>query len=329
MIGHMLNARMGQVLSRVVVPGWVLTGAVFKFMEASPSILPPKTILRLAERFSLDLNWTLTVILGLEFMAVAVMLCIARLARPMAIFLLSVFCLVLIGEMVQGNVTSCGCLGNIKIPPWAMLAVDGSMLLGVMFFDPSSLIRVSPPRYPILVALILTLVGFGASYWQIIYTQQAPPADNGNVETGPQPTPHGSGPLPAYWFKSDLSEWIGKPWTEVDLLTFMTRKPSGLEKGKRYVVFYNRTCDHCEDMFIDDLRSPEMMSMVTAIEVPDSKTVLTSPNAWWPGPSEDFELLSLPLGCDWIITTPLTLRIVDGIVECATEGDHRECMELE
>jgi len=82
-------------------------------------------------------------------------------------------------------------------------------------------------------------------------------------------------------------------------------------------------------MFIDDLRSPEMMSMVTAIEVPDSKTVLTSPNAWWPGPSEDFELLSLPLGCDWIITTPLTLRIVDGIVECATEGDHRECMELE
>jgi len=325
---YMLNARIGQVLSRVIVPGWVLTGAAFKFMEASPSNLPAKTILWLAERLHLDFNWTLVVILGLEAMGIAVMLCLARLARPMAIFLLSVFCLVLIGEMVQGNVTSCGCLGSVKMPPWVMLAIDGSLLLGVLFFDPSNLIRVAPPRYPIVIALILTVGGFGASYWKIIYTAQPAPTATGN-ETVPGGTVPITNMLPAYWFKSDLSEWVGKPWTEVDLLTYMARKPSGLDKGKRYVVFYSRTCDHCEDMFIDDLRSPEMISMVTAVEVPENKTVLTSPNAWWPGPSEAFELLSLPLGCDWIITTPLTLRIVDGVVECATEGDHRECMELD
>ena len=95
----MKNARIGQILSRVIVPAWVLTGAVFKFMEATPRNLPGKTILTLADRFSLDLNWTLAVLIGLEFMAVAVMLCLARLARPMALFVLSVFCLVLIGEM--------------------------------------------------------------------------------------------------------------------------------------------------------------------------------------------------------------------------------------
>ncbi len=316
----MKNARIGQILSRVIVPAWVLTGAVFKFMEATPRNLPGKTILTLADRFSLDLNWTLAVLIGLEFMAVAVMLCLARLARPMALFVLSVFGLVLIGEMVQGNVTSCGCLGSIKIPPWAMLAVDGSLLLAVMLFDPSSLIRFSRSRSPIVVAMSLTIVGFGASYWQIIYTQQAPPIDSGG---GTVLT------VPDYWFKSDVSEWVGKPWTEVDLLSFMARKPSGLDAGKRYVVFYNRTCEHCQEMFLSDLNNPEMMSMVTAIEVPQSKTVLTSENAWWPGPSDGFELLSLPLGCDWIITTPLALRIVDGVVRCATEGEHRECMELE
>ncbi len=320
----MKNARIGQILSRVIVPAWVLTGAVFKFMEATPRNLPGKTILTLADRFSLDLNWTLAVLIGLEFMAVAVMLCLARLARPMALFVLSVFCLVLIGEMVQGNVTSCGCLGNIKIPPWAMLAVDGSLLLGVMLFDPSSLIRVSAPRYPIGVAIIITIVGFGASYLQIIYTQQAVPAGNGDGTVLATTTN-----VPGYWFKSDVSEWVGRPWTEVDLLTYIPRKPKGLDTGKRYVVFYSRTCDHCEEMFNMDLRSPELISMITAIEVPDSKTVLTNENAWWPGPSEAFELLSLPLGCDWIITSPLTLRIVDGVVECATEGEHRECMELE
>ena len=40
------------------------------------------------------------------------------------------------------------------------------------------------------------------------------------------------------------------------------------------------------------------------------------------------ELLELPMGCKYTITTPLSLRIEDGKITCAQEGDHKECLGL-
>jgi hypothetical protein len=324
-----VHAKLGQILSRVLVPGWVLTGALFKLHEASPRLLPKETILNGADTVGIDLYLLLAILIGLEFFAVAVMLCISRLARPMAIFILSVFCLILIGEMAMGNLTSCGCLGGNSPPPWMMLLIDGALLFGVVIFDPSRLIPSRPPRWPIVPALVVTIGGFVLSFLTVM------PEGKPTQVQPPVPSPaHGGGgvtaapSLPAYWFSSDVSAWVGKRWTDVDLFSFMDPKPSGMDSGKRYVVFYNRTCDHCEEMFRQDLSDPQLAAMVTAIEVPDSKQNLRSPNAWMM-PMNDAELLALPVGCDWIMTTPLALRIVDGVVECATEGDHRECMELE
>ena len=181
-------------------------------------------------------------------------------------------------------------------------------------------------------ALVVTIGGFALSFMTVLPAGRAVPVQP--PVTGPAPVHTGAAastgvaPVKPYWFSSDVTVWVGKPWTEVDLFSYMDPKPSGLDAGTRYVVFYNRTCDHCEDMFREDLADPQLAAMVTAIEVPDSKQQLRSPNAWVM-PLNDAELLSLPLGCDWIMTTPLALRIVNGIVECATEGDHRECMELE
>ncbi len=325
-----MQAKLGQILSRVLVPGWVLTGALFKLHESSPKLLPKETILKVANDLGIDLNVLLAVLIGLEFFAVAVMLCLAKLARPMAIFLLSVFCLILLGEMALGNLTSCGCLGANSPPPWLMLLIDGGLLFGVIAFNPSPLIPVRTARWPLIPAAVVTVGGFVLSFLTVLPTGRAIPVPI--PAPGPGPVPVGvvtpAITLPPYWFSSDVTVWVGKPWTEVDLFSYMDPKPSGLDSAKRYVVFYNRTCDHCEDMFREDLVDPRLAAMVTAIEVPDSKTQLTSDNAWVM-PMNDCELLSLPLGCDWIMTTPVALRIVDGVVECATEGDHRECMELE
>ena len=82
-----MQAKLGQILSRVLVPGWVLTGALFKLYEASPRLLPKETILKGADTVGIDLYLLLAILIGLEFFAVAVMLCISRLARPMAIFM--------------------------------------------------------------------------------------------------------------------------------------------------------------------------------------------------------------------------------------------------
>ena len=322
-----MQAKLGQILSRVLVPGWVLTGALFKLHEASPRLLPKETILKGADTVGIDLYLLLAILIGLEFFAVAVMLCISRLARPMAIFILSVFCLILIGEMALGNLTSCGCLGGNSPPPWMMLLIDGALLFGVVIFDPSRLIPSRPPRWPIVPALVVTIGGFALSFLSVLPAGRVvPPPVPGPVNGTTSGT--GVAPLKSYWFSSDVSVWVGKPWTEVDLFSFMDPKPSGMDSGKRYIVFYNRTCDHCEEMFREDLTDPQLAAMVTAIEVPDSKQNLRSPNAWVM-PMNNAELLALPVGCDWIMTTPLALRIVDGVVQCATEGDHRECMELE
>ena len=143
-----MQAKLGQILSRVVVPGWVLTGALFKLYESSPKLLPKETILKVANDLGIDLNVLLAVLIGLEFFAVAVMLCLARLARPMAIFLLSVFCLILLGEMALGNLTNCGCLGANSPPPWVILLIDGGLLFGVL-----------PLAIYVLVALTTLTVG--------------------------------------------------------------------------------------------------------------------------------------------------------------------------
>jgi hypothetical protein len=153
----------------------------------------------------------------------------------------------------------------------------------------------------------------------------APPAGGGTARaTRP--------PIPSYWFETDVEKnWPGKRWDDesINLFVHLDPAPTGLDSGTRYVVFYNRTCDHCEQMFIEDLATnPPLAAQVTAVEVPDSKDLLTSPDGW-EMPETDCELLALPLGCNWIMTTPLTVHLQDGVIQCAQEGDHKGCMGLE
>jgi hypothetical protein len=124
----------GTMLTRIVVPLWILTGAVFKLVERTPSNLPSQ-IVRLAKDQQLDLALVLRSLIGLEFLAIAVMLFLPRFARVMAIFILACFCAILINEIRVGA-TSCGCFGTVKINPWIMLAIDGLLLSAVILFRP-------------------------------------------------------------------------------------------------------------------------------------------------------------------------------------------------
>ncbi len=332
-----IGPKIGLLLTRFIVPGWVFAGALFKLTEASPGNLPPKTILTLGYQAGINLHVLLATLVGVEFLAVAIMLMVARLARPVAIFMLSVFCLVLIGEMVQGNVTSCGCLGKVAMPPWLMLAVDGTLFLGVLAFDPASLYRASAPRWPVVAALIAAAGGFYWSFVSILPAFREPATGEPQATLNTNGGPTGSGgnagtgapEVPPYWLFSDVEEWVGEPWRDVKLFSFVAPAPTGLDgPGTRYVAFYNRTCDHCEEMFIEDLTDPALARMVTAVEVPDGRDRMTSPSAWIM-PVTEVEHRQLPLGCEWIITTPLVITVTDGVVTCAEEGDHRKCMGME
>ena len=337
-----VTAKIGLVLCRIVVPMWVLTGAVFKLIERSPRTLPRETILNVADGLGLHLYGLLATLIALEFLAIAVMVFLGRFARAMALFMLTAFCLILIGEMILPNTQqlmegnfgvllggSCGCLGTFSPSPWVMLMIDGTLLGGVMLFKPTPAAAARVGRGPVVTALVVILAGLGTSFGLVIPAGRAPETTVGNGPVQPDGPTVNPAPaaLPGYWFASEVESWIGKPWQEIDLFTYMRKWPKEMDSAKRYVVFYSRTCDHCEAMFWEDLTDPVLGSMVTAVEVPQSKSVLTSSDAW-PMPATECELLALPLGCDWIITAPLTITVENSNVTCTTEGDHIQCMGL-
>jgi hypothetical protein len=152
----------------------------------------------------------------------------------------------------------------------------------------------------------------------------APPAEPADVTPPPQPERI---QLPRHWFETDINSWVGKRWNELDLVRFMREKPDITEEGEYFLVYYSRTCDHCERMFRSDFtRDADLARKVVAIEIPESTSVMTAPNAWAMPSTQIRQSLQLPMETNWIITAPLTVRIVDGVVQCAEEGDHKTCM---
>ena len=320
--------KIGVILARAVVPAWVLTGAVFKLAERNPANLP-QGIREIARGAAIDLHILLAVLISLEILAAAVMMFIPRLSRAAAAFMLSVFCLVLLNEMRIGNFTSCGCLGDIPIKPWQMLTIDGLLLVGVITLGwrRSPGVQRAVGRIGFAAAAVMFIAGSAASFGLILPERAAPiakvdpanplrpdvtPTADPTVNPNPQPVP------PSYYIRPSADAWVGQGWRDIDLFQVMPKWPKIAPTGTHIVVFYSRTCEHCEAMFLDHL-SGELETPVTAIEIPISKTEMHDDHAW-EMPQTKCELMELPLGCQWIITPPLALTIVDGKVTCAVEG---------
>lgn len=154
----------GFVLCRLVVPLWLVTGATFKLVGASPRFLP-KEILNDADRLGVDLFALLASLISIEYVAAALMIFVARLARPIAVLILVIFCLVLVREMVAGN-TACGCLGVTSPPPWVMLVIDGALLLGVILLPPARLFGTG--RWSLLAAGAAGLAAVGLTLHRLL-----------------------------------------------------------------------------------------------------------------------------------------------------------------
>ena len=297
----------GFLLTRLVIPLWVLSGAVFKLLEKSPRTLPKATFLDPASQYDIDLYLLLAILISLEFFAIFVMIIMKRFARTMAIAVLSCFCLVLLNE-IRGGASSCGCLGSFSPPPWVMLSIDGFLLLGTIFFAPSKAIPLFSFKPQFVAVLSGTLLGTAVSFGVVIPAGRVPkpePTENNVVRPNGindptiNPAPK---PLKGYWVVEDIEDWIGKSWRELELFQFMPKWPENMDKGIRYIVFYSRTCEHCEEMFWDDLTKPLNPPVIT-IEIPADKETLRSPNSW-EMPETNCVFMNLPVGTDWIISSP-------------------------
>jgi len=342
-----ISALIGQVLVRVVVPAWILTGAIFKLIEASPSLLPRYSILDPASRIEfINLEVLLATLIGLEITAAMAMIFLPRIARLTAIFMLACFCAILINE-IRNGATSCGCFGGWSPPPELMLAIDGALLVGVLAIAPgkwkSSLASTA-------AMILLSVCGFVASFALVLRSPPPPvepiveaieePIGDGTVESVIKPAPTYSSrnpsplPLPSYWYMGDseIEGWAGSSWHELNLIQLMPRWPKNDPAiGTRYLVFYRRSCSHCEEMFHNDFAAnAELSRHVVAIEIPEDTDRLRDPDNAWPMPEIELDdMLELPVGTDWIVPTPLTIKLVDGRVTCVEPEGHRRCMGLE
>ncbi len=326
-----LAAKIAFTLSRIIVPLWVGTGAIFKLVESDPRLLP-KTIYEPAvSTFHLNLDWLLAVLIGLEFLAVGVMVFLPRLARSMAAFMLGCFCLILVGEIMKGN-AHCGCLGNISPSPWVMLGIDGALLLGILGFKPAPSYKAMLPRNPLIGATIVCLLGFGLSIAQIIspttrddnapQTPHETAATAENPQTSP-PVPYGQTP-PSYFYEKEVNSWVGKKWEELELPHYMNGWPRDIHQGRRYVIFFSRSCDHCQTLLEKyfEFEAPYPTALVAIPETkkgfnPDTALLMNFCHTC----VENFELEP---GCNWMLTPPLVLALENGVVVCAAQAENAE-----
>jgi len=313
----------GLVLVRFLVPLWVGAGAGMKLVERSPKLLP-EHLRGLIESVGIDLHLALALFIAIEFAAVAVMVLIPRLARLTAVFMLSVFCLVLLHELIRGNVTSCGCLGAVSPPPWLMLSIDALLLLLVVAL-PVRPLKLAGDRAAWAIASVvalalgvftLTRVLGGATGVTVIVK----PAEGTSQETDGSPSEPAISELklPAY-YSLDVSSWPGQRIRDIELAQWVNDLPESIDQGQQYLIFYSRTCEHCFELLMEHF-SFDPPAPTTLVAVPESVDGFQVEGTL-ENPCLDCLERELPVGVDWLLTPPVVIAIEDGVVTCAQEAE--------
>ena len=334
----------GTLVVRVIVPAWVLAGALLKFGARDPSLMP-KSFRNIAHGMSLDLKTTLSVVLVIEMCAICVMLFNKNWSRLTALLMLSVFVIVLAMELLSGNMTNCGCLGSYSPPPWVMLLIDAVLLFLVITMRPSPLGMQCMTRLGNVQAFVMAAV---ASTIAVIWVLDKPvvagstlpaPTAEAVVDGGDSLIAGGvstdnevygdaasTDTAPARdWYELDTSGWVGQQAEDIDLVKFVRGLPDDLNEGEQYLIFYSRTCDHCQMLleFHFGFGSPVP---TTLIAVPENVEGFET-EGLLDNPCMDCGLAELPPGVNWIMTPPVVMALRDGEVICVKEAEDSDAPE--
>lgn len=295
------------ILARVVVPLWLFTGAVLKLIDLSPSHLPAALIRWLGGN-GVDLMFVLRFGIAVELIVAGVMVLLPPLARWAGIVMLGAFLPVLVGDVALGA-ESCGCFGSVEVNPWFTLVMDVTFLFGLIFLgrrDPRLALGRLLPTSRVIAAGVWSLLSVFAAF--------ALPADN-PADLSVATAVEALLPVDGYYLP-DYEEWIGRPFRDLDIASWITGLPVDLEAGQQYVIFFRKDCEHCHELmevyFNGSLDWP-----TTAVAVPEREGWPTE--NLQPFPCVGCRVAELPAGIDWFLQTPVLIRLADGVVECAAE----------
>ncbi|MEE4274019.1 MAG: hypothetical protein V2I67_20245 [Thermoanaerobaculales bacterium] len=307
-------------IARVAIPLWFFIGAVLKLIDGSPSNLPVALVKWLGA-LGMDLRFVLEFSIAVELIVVGAMVMLPSLSRWIGIVILAVFMPILFGDVAMGA-SSCGCFGAVEMPPWITLSTDVIFLLCLIFLargvDSLKLSRTLPTWRVVAVtmwSLVSVAVAFGLTAGG---TSEAVAEEKAAVVAS-------SGPAEGYYLP-EYDAWIGQPFTELDLASWIRDLPEDLDRGQQYLLFYRLDCEHCH----------ELMEVFFAEEVPLPTTAVAIPER--DGfPSErvqpfvcgECRQAELPTGIDWFFATPVLVRLAEGIVQCAAEvtAETPTCLE--
>ena len=345
---------------RLAIPLWLLAGAIYKLIARNPKLLPPPVLSFVQSMDGLfwltGTAWldtaTRLIILG-EFVLVAAMLCMPRLARSIAIAVLSLFCVILLlmilpefqkGGFAQAIKGSCGCFGASGPNPVMMLGIDSTLLVLALLSkrtrqSPELSIRSGLPSCALLCMVSLCVVSLvpnraeiemptdfaqeESNHSAVSPTPATPvPTPATNLDTTPAsatitPTPvivptlawPGFPKQAAPYYVPEFAKWVGTRLDTQDLARLMTpAPPTSINTGTWFVMFYREDCEHCHELLQKYFSGPLKTPTLT-IAIPD-----TDPAASLEMPCSECQQRKLFKGPDYVLTTPVLLKVVDGIV---------------
>ena len=311
-------------IARVLVPLWLAIGAVLKLMDLSPTHLPAAMI-KWCGGLDIDLMFVLRFTIAAELIVAGVMVFLPPLARWIGVAMLLTFVPVLIGDLLLGA-SSCGCFGAVKVSPWLTLVMDVTFLFGLLVLgrrEPRLAITRDLPTSKVLIAGVWSLFSVFVAFGLPVPGTTVPGGSEGELAvagfSAASPLPEDGYYMPQY------DAWIGRPFLELDVALWARNLPDDIAFGPQYVIFYRKDCEHCHElMMLHFSGSPERWA--TAIAVPERDGFPTE--NLQPFECADCRLAELPAGIDWFLQTPVLVRLVDGVVECAAEvdGTAPECL---
>jgi hypothetical protein len=341
----MRGPRLHFLICRLIIPLWLLAGATYKLWERNPKLLPTpvlNTVLGLDAFIWLDgaawMDSALRLILVTEFILVGVMLTMPRLARPVAIAVLALFCTILLsvivpefqkGGLAQAWKGSCGCFGASGPNPVIMLGIDSVLLVLALIARPGPATVALPRLFGlgsagILTVLALAVVSFVPDRAAIVIddpkavavvsTPDSNPDSSAKVVV-PAPTPNSAKAWPARpataqpYYIPDLAKWKGTRLDSQEIaLLISPPPPEAINTGAWIVMLYREDCDHCHEILLNHFAG-DLPIPVLAVAIPD-----TDPAAALEMPCGQCQLRKLVKGPDYVLTTPVLLRVQDGMI---------------
>ena len=357
--------RLGFVITRLAVPAWITAGALTKLVENDPRNLPKPifdAVLSLDGTFGLQgvawMDFALRSICGAEFVIAGMILCMPRIARPLATAILALFCVILLWLIGTGWAKdgfeavlkgSCGCFGKSGMNPLYMLLIDGTLLAGVMLTGKAcgcgQRSWTAGGGRAAIVAAIGIAVAFGmparsvqledpASTTPTTPTVEPPVTPPANPPANPPVNPPAVAPSvptsswPARpsqvqpYYLPDFATWVGKPLaSQPEMALLDAPPPATIASGTWIVMLYRADCEHCHEVlethFVGSLKRPALL-----IGIPDH-----DPANEQPMPCTECTIRTFLKGPNYVVQTPVVMRIKDGVVE-AVCTDHEDGASL-